>query len=293
MSRVARLSAAVEWTIEATAALATEISGVSPLSGGCIGEVYAVRLADGRTIVAKVSRDGNAKLPIEAHMLRYLAEQSSLPVPHVLYDSPSLLLMDHISGDSRFSEEAQQSAAELLAALHGQAAMAFGFEQDTLIGGLHQPNPWTGSWVDFFAEQRLRYMAHEAARSGRLPQPLLRRVESLAGNLGTWIEKPPQPALIHGDVWTTNVLADPNQVTAFLDPAIYYAHPEVELAFITLFGTFGDPFFVRYASLRPIEPGFFEERRHLYNLYPLLVHVRLFGGGYVASVASILQQFGH
>ncbi len=79
----------------------------------------------------------------------------------------------------------------------------------------------------------------------------------------------------------------------FVDPAIYYAHPEIELAFTTLFGTFERPFFDRYHELRPIAPGFFEERRDIYNLYPLLVHVRLFGGSYVSSVERTLRQFGY
>jgi fructosamine-3-kinase len=87
-------------------------------------------------------------------------------------------------------------------------------------------------------------------------------------------------------------LVDNDRVTGFLDPAIYYADAEIELAFSTLFGTFGDPFFARYEALRPLEPGFMDTRRDIYNLYPLLVHVRLFGGSYVRSVDGILRRFG-
>jgi fructosamine-3-kinase len=265
---------------------------VSPLSGGCIGEVYRLTLGDGRHVVAKVDARAEGKLSIEAYMLGYLREHSALPVPTVLHSSPTLLLMTYIRGDSRFSAAAQESAAEHLAALHAQTGPAFGLERDTLIGGLHQPNPPTDSWITFFAEHRLRYMAREAFRAGLLPQSLLHRVEALADQCDRWLEEPPQPALIHGDVWTTNVLAADDRVTGFLDPAIYYAHPEIELAFTTLFGTFGEPFFERYQAIRPIRPGFFEQRRDIYNLYPLLVHVRLFGGSYVASVDRSLRQFG-
>jgi fructosamine-3-kinase len=77
-----------------------------------------------------------------------------------------------------------------------------------------------------------------------------------------------------------------------LDPSIYYAHPEIELAFITLFGTFGDAFFDRYQQLRPIRPGFFESRRDIYNIYPLLVHARLFGGGYAQQISAALRGLG-
>ena len=93
-------------------------------------------------------------------------------------------------------------------------------------------------------------------------------------------------------MWAGNVLVNQGRVTGFVDPAIYFGDPEVELAFSTLFGTFGDSFFARYGELRPLKPGFFEERRDLYNLYPLLVHVRLFGGSYVSRVESVLNKFG-
>ena len=92
-------------------------------------------------------------------------------------------------------------------------------------------------------------------------------------------------------LWTTNILAQDGRITGFLDPAIYYAHPEIELAFSTLFGTFGQPFFTWYRQLWHMVPGFFEERRDIYNLYPLLVHVRLFGGGYVGAVDQILKKY--
>jgi len=104
--------------------------------------------------------------------------------------------------------------------------------------------------------------------------------------------EPVRPSLIHGDMWGGNVLAANGMITGFIDPALYFADPEIELAFTTLFSTFGDTFFSRYNEHRPLAPGFFEERRDLYNLYPLLVHVRLFGGSYVDSVDGILRKFG-
>ena len=117
-------------------------------------------------------------------------------------------------------------------------------------------------------------------------------LEKLADSVGRWLEEPAQPSLVHGDMWGGNVLAANGRITGFIDPAIYFADAEVELAFSTLFGTCGDDFFSRYGEHRPIAPGFFEERRDLYNLYPLLVHVRLFGGSYVGSVSGILNKFG-
>lgn len=264
---------------------------IRPLHGGMIGQVFRVELPDGRTVVAKTS-DANGTLDIEGYMLRYLAEHSSLPVPDVLHSEPSLLIMTFVAGNSHFTEAVERHAADLLAAFHAITAPAFGLERDTLIGPLHQPNPWTPSWIAFFRDHRLRYMARLAADSGQLPTAMLARIERLAGKLDTLLEEPDRPALIHGDIWATNVLADAGHVTAFLDPALSYAHNEMELAYISLFNTFGAAFFERYHALRPIEPGFFEVRRDIYNLYPLLVHVRLFGGGYIGSVDRILRRFG-
>lgn len=277
---------------EVAAALGVAVVDVAPLSGGCIGQVYWVRLANGATAVVKVDDSAHPQLDIEGYMLRYLAEHSALPVPQVWHSDPRLLIMSFLPGDSRFSTAAQAHAADLLAALHAITAPAFGLERDTLIGGLHQPNPWTDSWLTFFRERRLLYMGREGVRSGRLPADVLARLEKFCGQLERWLAEPERPSLLHGDVWTTNVLAVGERITGFVDPAIYYGHPEIELAFTTLFGTFDRAFFARYQELRPIPPGFFEERRDIYNLYPLLVHVRLFGGSYVQSVVNSLRRFG-
>lgn len=272
--------------------LGQPVKRLSALSGGCVGEVYRVWLENGNSVVAKVDQRRNAVLEIEGFMLQYLRDHSSLPVPAVMYSSPNVLIMEYIEGGSTFPVAAERHAAELLAALHTVKAEQFGLEQDTLIGGLHQPNPWTASWIEFFRDQRLLFMGREALQSGQLPRTVFSRLEKFAERLDEWIEEPDHPSLIHGDVWTTNVLSHQGRITGFIDPAIYYGHPEIELAFTTLFHTFGQAFFTRYQELKPIKPGFFEIRRDLYNLYPLLVHVRLFGGGYVGSVSGILSRIG-
>ncbi|HEX5912271.1 MAG TPA: fructosamine kinase family protein [Rubrobacter sp.] len=263
-----------------------------PLGGGCIGEVYRVDLEEGTSLVAKVDKEGESHLEREAYMLRYLREKSELPVPKVYHGSQRLLLMEFIEGISRFTEGAERHAAELLAGLHGITADSYGHERDTLIGALDQPNPPTKSWAEFFREHRLLYIALVAHEAGRLPVEDLRRVQRLSGMLDELIEDPNPPALIHGDVWSANVLAKGDRITAFLDPAIYYADPEIELSFISLFDSFGRPFLDHYQEIRPIRDGFFEVRRDLYNLYPLLVHTYYFGGGYLSSVRNTLDRFG-
>ncbi len=265
--------------------------GGQRLSGGCVGEVYRLDLSDGRRVVAKIGGPGGG-LALEGWMLTYLEEHSNLPVPSVVHASDELLVMDYVESGGGLDARAQAHAAELLAELHGVGAPRFGLVRDTVIGGLPQPNPESASWLALFRDHRLLYMGREALAAGRLPASLMGRIESFAAHLGRWLDEPEQASLIHGDMWGGNILAKGGRITGFVDPAIYYADPEIELAFSTMFATFTDPFFDRYGELRPLRPGFFEVRRDIYNLYPLLVHVRLFGGGYVDGVASTLKKFG-
>ena len=178
---------------------------LAPLTGGCVGEVYRVLLADGGSMVAKLGPPGGA-LAVEGWMLDYLAAHTALPVPEVLHASDSLLLMSHIESGDAITPAAEIHAAELLAALHTVTAPAFGLERDTVIGGLHQPNPPSSSWVPFFRDHRLLHMAREALDAGRLPPRVMTRLERLAGRLDRWLDEPDRPSLIHGDMWGGNVL---------------------------------------------------------------------------------------
>lgn len=273
------------------AAAGARVVGVHALAGGCIGDVRRIDLDDGRAWVAKLGGPDSG-LALEGFMLRHLAKASPLPVPAVHDADDALLVMDCLPAGGPLDAAAQVHAADLVAQLHGVTGPHFGFSCDTVIGGLAQPNPLTDSWRDFFRDHRLLHMAGEAARAGQLPGSLLGRIEGLAAQLDRWLDEPPAASLVHGDMWAGNVLCQSGRVTGFVDPAIYHADPEIELAFTTLFNTFGETFFARYNEHRPLAPGFFEERRDLYNLYPLLVHVRLFGGSYVASVDKTLGKFG-
>jgi fructosamine-3-kinase len=268
-----------------------KLLGVRALSGGSVAEVLLLDLGDGARLVAKLGHPGSS-LRLEAWMLEYLARESRLPVPSVVHASDELLLLEYIESGDALDGRAERNAAELLAALHNITARQFGLERDTVIGGLPQPNPQSPSWIPFFRDHRLLYMARAAREDGKAGAALLARIEKLAGRLDEYLPEPERPSLIHGDMWGGNVLCRNGAVAGFVDPAIYYADAEIELAFSILFSTFGDAFFSRYRELRGIRPGFFETRVPLYNLYPLLVHVRLFGGGYVAQVERTLTRFG-
>ena len=260
------------------------------LDGGMIGSVHRVELDDGRTVAVKT---GDTPLETEAYMLRHLASESDLPVPEVLHADDELLVLAFVAGESTFSPAVERDAADHLAALHEVSADAFGFPRDTLTGPVRQPNPWTGSWAAFFGEYRLRHAADLAVDDGSVSESLRDRVERVVSDLDSLVSPPDAPALIHGDVWTTNLLARDGEIRAFLDPACYYAHPEVELAYVDWTDTFGAAFFDRYRERRGIESGFFDRRRLIYRLYPLLIHAYLFGGEYPRALGETLERLGY
>jgi fructosamine-3-kinase len=268
--------------------LGARVIGISPLGGGSIATVRRCDLADGRAVVAKT---GSAGLVCEARMLRYLKDHTALPVPEVIHAEDDLLILEYCDNDARLGDKGESDAARHVAALHAHLGPGYGFAWETRIGPLPQSNAWGDDWPTFFAGQRLFPMARACRDAGGIDGAALRRVEALIPRLHGLLPARPPPSLLHGDLWGGNILSLKGRVTGFIDPALYFGDAEMDLAFITLFASVGAAFFNAYQSLHPIEPGFFEERRDLYNLWPLLVHARLFGGGYGAQAATILARF--
>ncbi|MDX1295929.1 MAG: fructosamine kinase family protein [Sulfurimonadaceae bacterium] len=243
-----------------------------------------VRLHDGRQIIVKESVHAH----IEADMLRFLGKH--LPCAEVYYSSDSVLLMEYLDDGCRIDEE---EAARSLAQMHRKRFEFFGFERDTTIGPYVQINTPFSSWRAFFSQQRVMQMATACHNEGKINTALLKRITKFAENFDEYLNEPSHPSLLHGDIWSGNVLTRENRFAALIDPAVYYGHFEMELAFIGMFNTFGDAFYRRYGEHRHIEPGFFESRAHIYCLFPYLVHVRAFGSSYIRGLESILNRFGH
>lgn len=269
------------------------LTSITPFSTGNNTQLFTALLDNNhKVVIKKTPPSDKASLSTEAYMLNYLETNSSLPVPHVYYHNNHLLVMDYVENDNHLSQHAQSHAAELLATLHSIKGTKFGLEKSTLIGPLHQPNTQESDWITFFGNHRLGYMAKEALKEDKITSNLMHKIDTLITKLPEFIPSPaPNPCLIHGDMWTGNALTHNNTISGFIDPAIYYADPEIELAFSTLFGTFSEAFFKRYNELNPIKDGFFELRKDLYNLYPLLVHIRLFQGSYITHFEHKIQQF--
>jgi fructosamine-3-kinase len=276
------------------AALGARVIALSsiPVGFGLAG--YKVDLADGRALAVKLRRESQrADLRLEAYMLGELARHSDLPVPAVHVTEPDLLVTDFIQTDGGgITPVVERHAAQLIAALHVTPRPAFGYERDTLIGPLPQPNPKMDRWIPFFRDHRLLAMARAAEAEEKLPVKLLTRLERLGERLPEYLTEPPAPSLLHGDLWTGNMLVRGDRIAGFVDPAIYCGHPEIELAFTTMFGTFGQAFFDAYEAFLPLESGFHELRSALYLLYPTLVHVRLFGSAYLQPIEQTLKRVG-
>lgn len=264
------------------------ITTIAPLSAANNARIYRLVLDGSRVMVTKVAERG---LDTEAFMLHYLKTKTHLPVPAIFYSNEHVIIMEFVETHYGLDDTGQRIAAELLVDLHSHHAEKYGLERDTLIGSLRQPNTQSTDWAKFFVEQRLLYMAGEALKENKIDAKTMKQIEKLAGRAAGMLKNAAKPSLIYGDIWSGNVLACRGRIAGFLDPAIYYADPEIELAFIKLFNTFNDSFFAKYNELHPIRAGFFEERVDLYNIYPLLVHARLFGISYARKVQRLLEKF--
>lgn len=257
--------------------------------------LYLVDLTDDRRLMAKIMREGEEETPpsleAEGWMLEYLARKTKLPVPRVYWCDANTILMDFIENSGVMNTKTQENAAEMLAALHGVEADFFGLERDTTISSYTQPNHFESHWVEFFRDHRLLHMSREALNDGTIEAGTMQKIEKLAGQIDRFIDGGVKPGLIHGDLWGGNILLGQDKLAAFIDPAIYYADPEMDLATIRLFDTFGDAFFQRYNEIRGIRRGFDTERRYIYALYPLLVNARGVGNRYVVEIDAILKRF--
>ncbi len=262
-----------------------------PVGGGCINHGERLVCQEGRSFFLKSNSSAPpAMFEREAEGLTALQAAGGPRVPQVFLFAEDFILLEDLRPAVRqagFWEDLGQS----LARLHHHTAEQFGFAHDNFIGSTHQPNGWMADGFAFFAERRLFFQARLAQRNGRLTSEQVGQVERLAARLPSIL--PAQPAsLLHGDLWSGNVISDPNGAPALIDPAVWYGWAEADLAMTALFGGFPERFYQAYANYRPLTPGY-RQRFPLYNLYHLLNHLNLFGVGYLGEVEMILRQFTH
>jgi len=176
-----------------------------------------------------------------------------------------------------------------LAHLHLTQRQAFGLESDNFIASLYQKNHDTDDWLDFFIEQRLEPLLGKAYFDRLIPLDFLKKFQEIYPKLEGIFPKE-KPSLVHGDLWSGNIIPNVSGEPSLIDPAIYFGHREMDLAFSRLFGGFDRQFYDSYESVLPLEPEF-ESRIGVYNLYPLLVHLNLFGEAYLPGIQKIINRF--
>jgi fructosamine-3-kinase len=260
------------------------------ISANSEARIYLLTDSRGERRIVKES-DNAFLLRTEARMLEYLAPH--IRVPAVLNLEAGSLSMEYIPSGGGCAGGCEAEIADAVAALHACRGDAFGFDYDTTIGPFRQRNRQHARWIDFYREERVLDFAKKAYEERQFGRGLLGRLERFSGDFEHFLREPSRPSLLHGDIWSGNVLTRDNRFAALIDPAIYYGHYEMELAFIGMFHTFGEAFYRRYAEHIPIEEGFFDVRAPIYRLFPYLVHVRAFGSGYLGGLEKIMDTFGY
>ncbi|ACL58574.1 fructosamine kinase family protein [Methylobacterium nodulans] len=254
------------------ALLGGRLAWAEPMGGGDLSSLLRIGLDDGREAVVKTGPDPLA----EAAMLRAI-RASGAPAPAVLGATTAILVMERLPASRADGADADLGRA--VARLHAVTGESYGWEQDFSFGPVRIENGWSPDWPSFWGERRL--LCHRPF----LDPPLARRIEALAAALPERLPARPRPALLHGDLWGGNVLTEGGRVTGLIDPACYFGHAEVDLAMLALFGRPGPAFRAAYGQA---EPGC-ADREPIYQLWPALVHLRLFGSGYRGMVERLLD----
>lgn len=263
------------------------------LSGGDINRVYRLDTSGGIFCLKfNLAEKFPGMFKKEAMGLSLLREADEIRIPSVIevisLERYSALLLEFVDAGTPIKDYMFRFGVSL-ARLHDHTDSSYGLDHDNYMGSLPQSNRKHASWIDFFKEERLEKQLRLAMDSGRLSRNIGELFSRFFSRLDQLLVTD-KPALLHGDLWGGNVMVSETGEACLIDPAVYYGHREVDLAMTTLFGGFSSDFYHGYESHHKLISGW-RERLDLYNLYPLLVHVNLFGGGYAGTVRGILQKF--
>lgn len=289
-----RLPEALEAVL--TSALGIQIKSVQTVGGGDINQAAQITTNADQLFLKWHARSPDGMFTAEARGLELLRQAGTLRVPEVVAyqehseEAPAYMVLEWLER-GRPEAGTYDELGRGLAQLHQVEASAHGLDHDNFIGRLPQYNQQETSWTHFYAEHRIRPQMEIARRSGKLTSAREKLIERLLDKLPNLLPADNPPAsLLHGDLWSGNVMTLAGGQPAIIDPAVYYGHREVEIAFTELFGGFRPQFYEAYNAIHRLDKGY-EERRSLYQLYPLMVHMNLFGGGYTGSVDSILRRY--
>ena len=278
------------------------IAETDRLSGGDINKAYGLTLNTGAHIFMKANSKANADFfTAEAAGLSAIEATGVIKTPEILCTGTddgedvgySFLLLKFIKSAKPRSDYWETFARDL-AALHKadtkilEISGKFGFFQNNFIGARAQNNTPSDSWISFFRDNRLAPQFKDA--DSYFTAEDRSKITKLLDHLEDFLIEPNQPSLLHGDLWSGNVMCGPEGKAMLIDPAAYIGHAEADLAMTELFGGFPEKFYDAYREANPLEPGY-ENLRDLYNLYQLLNHLNLFGPTYLGPVLSIVDEY--
>jgi fructosamine-3-kinase len=262
------------------------------LSGGSINDAFKVTCSQGNYFL-KINSAGRFPGMFEAEKrgLELLRSTNAVRIPEVIInghcDDTLYLVLEYMEAAKRKKDYWEQLGTSV-ANLHRHTSATFGLDHDNYIGSLRQSNKSGATGIEFMITQRFEPLVKMAVHKTHLTKVQTDAFEKLYTRLPEIIPDEP-PTLLHGDLWNGNVITGPDGHAWLIDPAVYYGHREMDLAMTKLFGGFDADFYRAYEEAFPLHPGF-EDRVEIHNLYPLMVHVNLFGGGYLAQVKAILKR---
>ncbi|GBF79918.1 fructosamine kinase family protein [Aphanothece sacrum] len=260
------------------------------VSGGCINQGYSIT-NNKVTYFVKINQASQIEMfAAEALGLKQMSETHTIRVPKPICwgmaERVSYIVLEWLEF-GRGTNDSRQEMGRKLAKMHAyQGSSQFGWERNNTIGSTPQVNTWMDNWADFFAEQRIGYQLKLAKRKGGNFGDYLQIVEKVRGLLQ---DRQPQPSLVHGDLWSGNVAVSEIGEPVILDPATYYGDREVDIAMTELFGGFSGAFYRGYNEILPLDEGY-KKRKTIYNLYHILNHFNLFGGGYGSQANLMIQE---
>ena len=270
----------------------TELKSASLIAAGNHNQGIRLETTEGIFFLKLNFDHERSILAKEAEGLQKLRKSTFLKIP-LTYGQGRIedynYLLSEFIPSSRQQLDYWENLGLGLAQLHLNTSKQFGFDSDNYIASLHQKNHPVDNWTDFFVEQRLEPMLGKAYFDGIIPLDFLKRFQTIYPKLESIFPKE-KPALLHGDIWSGNVICDGEGQPCLIDPAVYYGHREMDMAFSKLFGGFDSKFYDAYDSIVPLEPDF-DSRMGIYNLYPLLVHLNLFGTAYLPGIEKIVKRY--
>lgn len=262
------------------------------VGGGCINQTYVIADRDQRYFVKLNESAVREMFAAEAEGLQALAASGAIRVPAPIcwatHGETAYLVLEYLPFGSGESDSADRLGAQL-AALHRHTAPRFGWHRDNTIGATPQINTPCDDWPEFWRERRLRYQLQLAAQRGCGTALRTKGERLLEGVASLLTNHAPAAALLHGDLWSGNYATLASGQPVIFDPAVYYGDRETDLAMTELFGGFSPRFYAAYRDHYPLPDGY-ALRKQFYNLYHVLNHFNLFGGGYAAQAERVIDR---